>query len=360
MRILFLQDHLRIGGTEKQTLALTRFGHKNGYETGLIVFRPGGAMKVEKNEPFFYKKLQPFNTRIDEWAPGLIGKILTFQPELIIFMGKVSHLYLPTIRKYLPSITLVATYRSGKPPLSYYRKALLLADGVITNSHAEHKRLIRPYGIPERLIKTVHNGCLISDGVKPKTVAKTAELRLLCSAMFRPQKNQLELLSILAQIPQNLAWHCTFAGTGKMLKPCKVKAKELGIEGKVTFTWSENCHELYKTHDVVVHTSNKESLPNCLVEAQCSGLPVVAYVVNGVGECFEDGVSGFGIPFGNQQAFRDALQLLGMNPEKRKAMSKAASAYGKKQFDFVARSSDFLAVAKEIHQARDSSIARSK
>lgn len=321
------------------------------------MFRPGGRLDVRESDLSFFKILQPFNTRIDEWAPGLIGKILTFEPDAIIFMGKVAHLYLPTIRKYLPSITLVATYRSGKPPLSYYRKALQMADGVITNSHAEHKRLIRPYGIPEKLIRTVHNGCLISDRLASKKKADSTKLRLLCSAMFRPQKNQIELLSILTQIPPSIAWHCTFAGSGKLLKSCKAKAKELGIENQVTFTWSNSPDELYETHDVAVHTSTKESLPNSLVEAQCSGLPVVAYLVNGVGECFEEGVSGFGIPFGNQDAFRDALHLLGMDSEKRKAMSQAASAFGREHFDFAARSSDFLAVVNEIHQSRDSSIA---
>jgi glycosyltransferase involved in cell wall biosynthesis len=172
--------------------------------------------------------------------------------------------------------------------------------------------------------------------------------------MFRPQKNQLELLAILAQLPESIDWHCTFAGTGKMLKPCQAKARELGIWDKVTFTWSEKPHELYDTHHVVVHTSDKESLPNSLVEAQCSGLPVVAYLVNGVGECFEEGVSGYGVPFGNQAAFRDALHLLGMDSEKRKRMSEAAKAFGKEHFDFEKRSSDFFAILKEIHDARDS------
>lgn len=360
MRILFLQDHLRIGGTEKQTLAIAEFIQRKGHESGVMVFRPGGRLPVRELNLSFFKTLQPFNTRIDEWAPGLMRKILTYQPDVIVFMGKVAHLYLPTIQKYLPSITLVATYRSGKPPVSYYRKALQNAHGVITNSQAEHKRLIRPYGIPERLIRTVHNGCLISDEGISQEKAKSTKLRLLCSAMFRPQKNQMELLSILAQIPPSIPWHCTFAGTGEMLKPCQAKARELGITEQVTFTWSSNPIELYQTHDVVVHTSNKESLPNSLVEAQCSGLPVIAYLVNGVGECFKEGVSGFGIPFGNQDAFRDALHLLGMDSDKRKTMSQAASAFGKEQFDFEARSSDFLAVVKAIHQSRDSTDARSE
>ena len=351
MRVLFLQDHLRIGGTEKQTLALAMYGQANEHETGIIIFRPGGALPVPSSRISYFKTLQPFNTRIDEWAPGIIGKIKKFNPDVIVFMGKVSHLYFPAIRKYLPSITLVSTYRSGKPPVAYYRRALQEADGVITNSEAEHKRLIRPWGVPEKLIRTVHNGCLITpedDSEKEPS----EELRLLCTAMFRPQKNQLELLEILASLPESVLWHCTFAGTGTMLKACKKKARELGLWDKVTFTWRKYPSELYENHDALVHTSDKESLPNSLVEAQTFGLPVVAYLVNGVEECFKEGVSGFGIPFGEKAAFRDALHLLSMDPAKRSAMSSAAKAFAKERFDFQARSKEFFKTLKKIHASR--------
>ncbi len=352
MRVLFLQDHLRIGGTEKQTLALAMYGQANEHETGLIVFRPGGALPVPSSRISYFKILQPFNTRIDEWAPGIIGKIKKFKPDVIVFMGKVAHLYFPAIRKYLPKITLVTPYRSGKPPVAYYRRALQEADGVITNSQAGHRRLIRPWGIPEKLIRTVHNGCLITP--EDETEKEPAEkLRLLCTAMFRPQKNQLELVEILARLPESVQWHCTFAGTGKMLKACKEKARELGLWDQVTFTWRKYPSELYDSHDVLVHTSDKESLPNSLVEAQTFGLPVVAYLVNGVEECFEEGVSGFGIPFGEQAAFRDAIHLLGMDPEKRSTMSHAAKVFAKKRFDFHARSKDFFKALKKIHASRE-------
>ena len=352
MRVLFLQDHLRIGGTEKQTLALAAYGQAHGHETGVIVFRPGGALPVQSSKFSYYKILQPFNTRIDEWAPGVIGKIKAFKPDVIVFMGKVAHLYFPSIRKYLPSITLVATYRSGKPPVVYYRKALQESDGVITNSHAENKRLIRPWGIPKELIRTVHNGCLLKPEQDGPQKEHSETLRLLCTAMFRPQKNQLELLEILADLPKSVDWHCTFAGTGKMLKACQKKARELGLWDRVTFTWRKYPAELYESHDVLVHTSDKESLPNSLVEAQIFGLPVIAYLVNGVEECFEEGVSGFGIPFGEQAAFGEAIHLLSMNTEKRSAMSEAATVFANERFDFDARSKEFFKTLKQIHASK--------
>ncbi|MCB1121392.1 MAG: glycosyltransferase, partial [Verrucomicrobiae bacterium] len=333
-------------------------GQNHGHETGVLVFRPGGALKVEPRDFSFFKTLQPFNTRIDEWAPRIVGQILNFQPQAVVFMGKVAHLYGPTIANYLPSITRVATYRSGKPPVAYYRRAMLEAHGVITNSHAEHKRLISPWGIPEKLIHTVLNGCIIHNEGPVLTERSTGPLKLLCVAMFRPQKNQIELLEILSSLPPGIDWRCTFAGTGKTLKTCKAKVRELKVQDRVDFTWSDNPVELYNSHDILVHSSTKESLPNSLIEAQCCGLPVVAYLVNGVRECFEEGVSGFGIPVGSRHAFRDAIHLLAMEPKRLRSMSEAAHEFGRKHFNFGERAREFFEVIESIQRTREQQEAR--
>ena len=350
MRILFLQDHLRIGGTEKQTLALAGFGKSIRHQTGVIVFRPGGSLKPDTDSIEFYAELQPFNTRIDEWAPSLISKIRQFKPEAIVFMGKVSHLYLLKIRKYLPGTTFIATFRSGKPPVPYYAKALENADGVIINSQVERDRLIKSYGLNGARSILVHNGCLLKSARETTAVSEHSSLRILCTAMFRPQKNQKELIRILAKLPKDLDWQCTFAGTGKTLKACKQLVRELRLEDRVNFTWSTDPQGLYAEHDIAVLTSDKESLPNSLIEAQFAGLPVVAYLVNGVKECFDEGVSGFGIPLGDQQGFLDAITLLAQDEAKREAMAKAALHFGQTHFGFDERSKDFFEAIQEIHE----------
>lgn len=352
MRILFLQDHLRIGGTEKQALALSSFGQILGNEIGLIIFRPGGGLKIDPSKVSFFNILQPFNTRIDEWAPGLIGNIRKFQPEVIIFMGKVSHLYCERIRRHFPGITLIATFRSGKPPVPYYARALFTAHGVITNSQIETNRLKNSFSIPERQLKTVHNGCLISKKIVSTPSTSLNHLRVLYVAMFRPQKNQQELLSILSHLPDDIDWKCTLVGTGKTLKTCKEHAIRLEIQDRVTFTGQSEPECYYKNHDVAVLTSDKEGLPNSLIEAQCAGIPVVAYLVNGVKECFQEGVSGFGIPYRNQHGFLDALTLLARDPEKRITMGKAAYEFGNKQFGFEKQSTDFFEAVKQLHASR--------
>ena len=168
--------------------------------------------------------------------------------------------------------------------------------------------------------------------------------------MFRPQKNQEELLKILAKLPKNLDWECTFSGNGKTLSSCKQLTEQLNLEDRVSFTWNQNPNELYAQHNVAVLTSGKEGLPNSLIEAQISGLPVVTYLVGGVHECFEDNVSGFGVPFGNQAAFIDALALLGNDHERRNKMSSSAKDFGRTHFDFEKQSGMFFEAIKSFHK----------
>lgn len=100
---------------------------------------------------------------------------------------------------------------------------------------------------------------------------------------------------------------------------------------------------LYPEHDLALLTSSgKESLPNFLVEAQCFGLPAIAYLVNGVGECFAEGKSGFGIPPGNRSAFQSALIGLANDPDLRTEMGENARSFGKSHFDFEEKSAEFF------------------
>ncbi len=351
MRILFLQDHLRIGGTEKQTVALAQFGQKNGYQTGLLVFRPGGALPMRETPGSYFKTLQPFNTHIDEWAPGLIRNIKDFSPDAIVFMGKVAHLYLERLKSYFPNTAMIATFRSGKKPVPYYLRALSASHGILTNNKAEERKLSQLNESSAAKIQTIHNGCLLPKIALGTPRTLTSPLRIIYVAMFRPQKNQAELITILSKLPPSINWTCTLVGTGKTLNTCKQLVKSLRLEKRIRFLATPDPQPLYYEHHIAVSTSDKEGLPNSLIEAQWTGLPVIAYLVNGVGDCFEDSVSGFGIPFGDQQAFSDALQLLASSPERLNEMSKSAISFSRKQFNFEDRSRDFFLAVKQVQSS---------
>ena len=93
----------------------------------------------------------------------------------------------------------------------------------------------------------------------------------------------------------------TIAGEGSLLDELQKLARELNIERRVSFTGfisqEQLRHIYYRTH-IFVHPSqtghdgNVEGIPNSMLEAMASGLPVFATDHGGIPEAVENGVSG--------------------------------------------------------------------
>jgi glycosyltransferase involved in cell wall biosynthesis len=77
----------------------------------------------------------------------------------------------------------------------------------------------------------------------------------------------------------------TVAGSGPRRDALVQLATELGIAGEVTFTGrldNENIAELYRRADVVLNPSRVDNMPNSLLEAMASGVPIVSTDVGGI------------------------------------------------------------------------------
>lgn len=73
---------------------------------------------------------------------------------------------------------------------------------------------------------------------------------------------------------------------------------------------SSDMVNVYKNSSIVCLPSYHEGLPKVLLEACASARPVVAFDVVGCREIVRDGVNGFLIPFKNQEALENAVELL--------------------------------------------------
>ncbi|MCQ4384065.1 glycosyltransferase family 4 protein, partial [Clostridioides difficile] len=85
-------------------------------------------------------------------------------------------------------------------------------------------------------------------------------------------------------------------------------------------------------YDALVYTSWFDGLPNVILEAMGSGLPVIAPNIGGIGEAVLDGETGMLIEASNDideavDAYRDAIERLYAQPDLLGALSKRASGY---------------------------------
>lgn len=343
MKILLLQDHLRSGGTERQSVLLANAFAAAGHAVTLLTFRPGGALAATVDPAVTRAALQPFDTRLDWFAPGLTRFIERRPPDVILCMGRMANCYGQSIvrdtRDRWPRLAVIGTMRTGKPLPRLFRFSLRHVRHIIANSQAAKSTLVRDHGLPDDKITVIYNPLVFpaapagpGHGQLRATHGATPATKVLLNvAMFRPGKGQADLIRLAAGLPADFPWQLWLAGDGPERPACAALARRLGLADRVKFLgFQADPSALYAAADLAVHASRTESLSNFLVEAQAHGLPAVACATQGIGECFIPGDTGAVVPRDQPDAFRAAV-LAFATPDA--ARRERARAFARENFD---------------------------
>lgn len=343
MKLLVIQDHLRNGGTERQSILLANAFAAAGHATALLTFRPGGALARTSAPGVKRVSLQPVDLGLDWFAPGLCRRVRTLAPDFVLCMGRMANCHGWRLASLAP---VIATMRTGKSLPSWFRRTLRAATHIVANSHDARRALIEHQHLPEERISVIHNSLVFPaaasdehtrasrDTLRARFGATPATSVLLCVAMFRPEKNQRELIEIAAGLPRDADWQLWLAGDGPARPACEALAEAHGLAARVRFLgFLPNPTELYAAADVAVHASWSEALSNFLIEAQAHGLPAVAYQAQGITECFLPGRTGWAIPRDDRAGFHAALlPLLNPDPNERATRAAASRTYARAMF----------------------------
>jgi glycosyltransferase involved in cell wall biosynthesis len=122
-------------------------------------------------------------------------------------------------------------------------------------------------------------------------------------------------------------WEWKIAGDGPQMPLLQSLAKELGIEDRVFFLgWQSRLQlmKCYQQANLFLFPSRHEGMPNALLEAMASGLPVVASCVAGNEELVMDGETGYLVPSEDVEALQMALKKLLLDPARREQMGMAS------------------------------------
>jgi len=343
MQILILQDRLRSGGTERQSVLLANAFAATGHAATLLTFRPGGVLAATVAPAITRRVLQPFDAGMDWFAPGLYREVRRAQPDIILCMGRMANCYAGGLQERFPTTSVIATMRTGKKLPRLFRRSLGIVRAIVANSHDARANLIAHHGVAPERVSVIHNSLVFPPA--PVTGLRT-QLRanhgatnntvvLLCVAMFRPEKNQRELIELAAQLPADLDWQLWLGGDGPARPACEKFAAEKSLVARVKFLgWQRDPAPLYAAADLAVHASWSEALSNFLIESQASGLPVVAYDAQGIAECFVPDDTGYVIARDNRAAFLEKiLHLSCATAAEKSARAEHARTYARDAFD---------------------------
>lgn len=196
------------------------------------------------------------------------------------------------------------------------------AAAVVANSQGL-RQLANAFG-PRFEIPIIPNG--VDLDVYQSTERDGSFPRLLSVGRLVHQKGLDLALRALGGL-KGMNWEWRIAGDGSQMHVLQSLAKELGIEDRVIFLgWQsrEQLLECYLQANIFLFPSRHEGMPNAMLEAMASGLPVIASCIAGSEELVVDGKTGYLVPSEDIEALQEALKKLLGDSALRKQMGLAS------------------------------------
>ncbi len=205
---------------------------------------------------------------------------------------------------------------------------------IITVSEFIHDRAIKDGGVDPARVHTILNtiGALAaptrSSRVRAREIMGVLDDTPVFGmvARFSPWKGQLECVKALAKVlaggtPSVLA----LVGDGENIEEVRALAIEAGVSSSVRFMGQRtDARELLHGLDVFVHPSYNEPFGLSVLEAQATGLPVVAFAEGGIPEIVCDQQTGLLVAPGNVDALATAMATLARDADLRRTLGAQA------------------------------------
>lgn len=158
------------------------------------------------------------------------------------------------------------------------------------------------------------------------------------------QKGLDVLLMALSDL-KDLPWEWRIVGDGPQLAYLKETLEREDLEQRVGFAGWVGSGDLaaeYRRASIFVFPSRHEGMPNAVLEAMASGLPVIATRIAGNEELVMSEETGILIPPDDPDALRDALRRLLVDEAAREGMGRAARRRVETAFSWEKTTADYL------------------
>jgi glycosyltransferase involved in cell wall biosynthesis len=150
---------------------------------------------------------------------------------------------------------------------------------------------------------------------------------------------------------KELEWEWRIAGDGPQMPFLQSLAKELGIERRVLFVgWQsrEGLIECYRQANIFLFPSRHEGMPNAMLEAMASGLPVIASCIAGSEELVVDGTNGYLVPSEDVEALQSALEKLLADPALREHMGAASRRHAEEHYSWESTARQYALLLEKV------------
>jgi glycosyltransferase involved in cell wall biosynthesis len=341
-KLLFVIDSLNSGGAQRQLVNLAVGLTDRGYSVEVFCYAPGDILApplYDKNITIHWLMKRSrfsmdviFNLRrlFDVHDYELVLSFLSTPNFYSIVAGKL----LGT--QYLP---ILISERSSDYPGWVSRSELLVrrlykfADHIIFNSNHQRVNLVTQFPAVRDRSSTIYNGYDLNLFVPPMQEPANHPLKILVVARVSPYKNGLCLIEALRILKEKYALTLTVDWIGQRirtgdhlayLQEMDHRLQEYGLETQ--WCWLDQRSDIVEQlheHDVLVHPSFVEGLPNVVCEALACGRPVIVSNTLEHPILVQDGQSGYLFDWRDPSDLASKIRLFStLSPEQRSSMGK--------------------------------------
>ena len=208
-------------------------------------------------------------------------------------------------------LTLVTSARNckrqGRALDFLNRRAFQASAAIVVNSEDVGTYIAEHYTAPRERIRVIYNG-IDTHRFHPATTPEAMTTTLgpiVTVGRLVAQKNHDLFLRAAAQLTRQIpGLRFVIVGDGPLRPALTAQAAQLGIADQVVFAGERSDVDvLLRDASLFWLTSRWEGLPNVVLEALASAVPVVASDVGGTRELLRSGVGGFVVAAEDQDAF---------------------------------------------------------
>ena len=300
---------------------------------------------------FWFRQMRDQPWQISEVELSkLLGVLSETRARLLhIYFGHIAVHLLPLIRAWKnPSIVSFhgadVMVDMNKPA---YRKATLqMLDAVsliLVRSESLRRALI-DLGCDPGKIEIQRTGIPLEEfPFRERTAPKNGEWRFVQAGRLIEKKGlPVTIRAFEVFVRQYPNATLTIAGEGPLLREVEILARELKIAQSVSFAGflsQEQLREIYYRSHIFLHPSqigrdgNQEGIPNSMLEAMATGLPVFATEHGGIPEAVEHGVSGVLVPERDEFVLVESLLDAVRDPDSLSHMARRGGDVVRQKFD---------------------------
>jgi len=278
---------------------------------------------------------------------GLLGK--TDARLLHIYFGQIALHLLPLIRGWQnPSVVSFhgadVTVDMNKPAYREATRQMLDAVKLVLVRSESLRRAVIDLGCDPRKVEIQRTGIPLEEfPFRERSFPQNGEWRFVQAGRLIEKKGLPVTLrafaNFLRQYPKATL---TIAGEGPLLAQLKELTRDLRLDQRVTlagFVSQEKLRDIYYASHIFLHPSqtghdgNQEGVPNSMLEAMASGLPVFATQHGGIPEAIENSVSGVLVPEHGYEELARALLNAAQDPGLLSRIARSGAENVRKKFD---------------------------